>query len=62
MYLDGWSVTAIDLNSANGTLLLRHGAAEWERLSADTRALLQSGDTLRAGDRELRLELHHVQA
>jgi hypothetical protein len=62
IHLDNWSVTAIDLQSSNGTLLQRSGTTTWETLSTETRLLLGSGDTLRVGERELRLELHHVQA
>ena len=62
IYLDNWSVTAIDLHSSNGTLLHRSGSTTWETISTETRVTIGSGDTLRVGERELRLELHHVQA
>jgi hypothetical protein len=62
IYLDNWSVTAIDLHSSNGTLLHRSGSTTWETISTEARVKIGSGDTLRVGERELRLELHHVQA
>lgn len=62
VYLDNWSVTVIDLGSANGTMVRKSDEAEWTSVSAESRVLLNAGDTLRVGGHELRLELHHVQA
>ncbi len=60
VYLDGWSVTAVDLGSSNGTTI-RRASGEVVALSTDARTMLNAGDTLLLGDREIRLQLHHVQ-
>lgn len=57
--LDGWDVTVIDLDSANGTYLRRAGTESWERLGAQP-ARLEMGDTIKVPGRELQLELHHI--
>lgn len=59
--LDGWDVTAIDLESSNGTLVRRAGAEAWETVGTDAPTRLNAGDALRIGEREMQLELHHVQ-
>lgn len=60
VYLDGWSVTAVDLGSSNGTTVRRH-SGDAIPLATNVRTMLGAGDTLLIGDREIRLELHHVQ-
>ena len=61
LYLDGWSVAAVDLGSSNGTTVRRE-SGEVVALTTDARMMLSAGDTLLLGDREIRLQLHHVQA
>jgi hypothetical protein len=61
LYLDGWSVAAVDLGSSNGTTVRRE-SGEVVALTTDARTMLNAGDTLLLGDREIRLQLHHVQA
>ncbi|CAM3821922.1 FHA domain-containing protein [Smaragdicoccus niigatensis] len=47
--VDGWHVLAVDLQSTNGTYLLRGGRAP-ERIPASTPVLLTAGDSLDLGE------------
>ena len=61
IHLVDWDVTAIDLNSSNGTLLQRKDSTAWTALSTTESTLVSSGDKLRAGSRIFQIQLHHIQ-
>jgi hypothetical protein len=59
--LDDWSVAVQDLNSSNGTYMLRSGQTEaWAKLESGSTASLEPGDRLRVGGRIIQVELDHV--
>lgn len=59
--LDGWDVMVMDLNSSNGTYLMRHNTPVWEQISATHETAVSAGDRLRAGARVFQIQLHHIQ-
>lgn len=61
IHLHDWDVTAIDLNSSNGTLLQRSQTTDWVPLSTTDPVEVSSGDKLRAGSRIFQIQLHHIQ-
>ena len=59
--LDDWSVAVQDLNSSNGTYVLRSGQTEvWAKLESGSTTSLEPGDRLRVGGRIIQVELDHV--
>ena len=61
IHLVDWDVTAVDLNSSNGTMLQRKDSTGWTPLSTTEAAIVSSGDKLRAGSRVFQIQLHHIQ-
>ncbi|GAA2714086.1 FHA domain-containing protein [Actinoplanes palleronii] len=56
--LEGWHVAVVDLNSANGTLLHRPGAARPEQLTPGVPAVITPGTRIDLGPRWFRYESH----
>ncbi|WP_092542806.1 FHA domain-containing protein [Actinoplanes derwentensis] len=56
--LTGWHVAVVDLNSANGTLLHRPGAAGPEQLTPGVPAVITPGTRIDMGPRWFRYESH----
>ena len=47
---EGWQVVATDLNSTNGTVLIRPGGYERQQLTAGEHVPVQPGSVLELGD------------
>lgn len=56
IHLDNWTVTAVDLDSANGTGIWQPGDAQWTQLPAHQPVALRSGAQLGLGRSQVRYD------
>jgi hypothetical protein len=57
--LDGWTVTVVDQESANGTFVAQPGALQWSRLPIRSAVPIQPGTRVQVGDRVLVFDSHY---
>lgn len=57
--LEGWDVTIIDRDSANGTYVAARGETEWRRVPSGGQEAIVSGTRLAFGKRTMTFDSHH---
>lgn len=57
--LEGWDVTIVDRDSANGTYLAARGETEWRRLPSGRQEIIAPGTRIAFGKRTMTFDSHH---
>jgi pSer/pThr/pTyr-binding forkhead associated (FHA) protein len=58
IHLDNWTVTVVDLGSANGTGIWQPGDSQWTRVPPQTPVPIRPGTQVGFGRNQLRFESH----